>query len=71
MNELLIALSLMPCVVVQKRTFYTLLLNYSSLWPCCTSACLIISVTVVDDLTFRAEFYDFIYFIYPSIAKKI
>lgn len=56
----------------KRRTFYTLLLNYSSLWPCCTSACLIISVTVVDDLRFRAEFYDFIfYFIYSSIAKKI
>lgn len=54
MNELLIALSLMPCVVVQK---------YCSLWPCRTSACLIISVTVVDELTFRAEFYDFILFI--------
>lgn len=40
-----------------------LLLNYCSLWPCRTSACLIISVTVVDELTLRAEFYDFILFI--------
>lgn len=78
MNELLIAPSLMPCVVVVQKNmtrgghFIPLLLNYCSLWPCLISACLIISGTVVDNLTLRAEFYDFIfYFIYPSIAKKI
>lgn len=56
----LIAPSLSACCCSEehdeRRTFYTLL-NYSSFWPSCTSVCLIISVTVVDDLTFRAEYY--------------